>query len=59
MILPNMNDEVVDEDQLIKVITKELEIGIPPQYIGKEESAVNKLLRQRKLKYNPEYVVIY
>ena len=50
----NTEKDVADEDVLTKVITKELELGLYPQFIGKEESAVNKLLRQRKFKYNPE-----
>jgi len=49
-----MNFDIADEDALTKVVTKELELGLFPQYIGKEESAVNKLLRQRKFKYNPD-----
>lgn len=51
-----MVSSVADEDSLIIVISKELDIGLYPQFIGKEDSAVNKLLRQRKFKYNPEWV---
>ncbi|KAH9389645.1 hypothetical protein TYRP_007192 [Tyrophagus putrescentiae] len=49
-----MNLTIEDEDALTKSVTKELELGLFPQFIGKEKSAVNKLLAQRKFKYNPD-----
>lgn len=49
-----MSPTIDDEDALTKSVTKELELGLYPQFIGKEKSAVNKLLAQRKFKYNPE-----
>ncbi|KAH7639143.1 DNA-directed RNA polymerase I subunit RPA43 [Dermatophagoides farinae] len=49
-----MTSEIIDGDSLTKIITKELDIGLYPQFMGREESCVNKLLKQRKFKYNPD-----
>ncbi|OTF76927.1 hypothetical protein BLA29_014263 [Euroglyphus maynei] len=50
-----MASEIIDGDSLTKILTKELDIGLYPQFMGREEFCVNKLLKQRKFKYNPEY----
>lgn len=49
-----MDSIIFDEGSLTKVITRELELGLYPQYIGEEKNVINKLLRQRKFNYNPE-----
>ncbi|KAI2800069.1 hypothetical protein RDWZM_000598 [Blomia tropicalis] len=49
-----MDSIIFDEGSLTKVITRELELGLYPQYIGEEKNVINKLLRQRKFNYNPD-----
>lgn len=45
---------IMDAETLTKIITKDLNIGLYPHFIGKEKSAVNNLLKERKFKYNQE-----
>lgn len=47
-------DVVVNEKAFIKKIKKEMEIGLPPQCMGMEAWAVNKMLKKRRYQYCSE-----
>ena len=49
------SESAVSETALTTTVTRELDIGLYPQFMGAEGLAVNKLLRQRKFIYDPEY----
>ncbi|UXI20047.1 T-complex protein 11-like protein 1 [Sarcoptes scabiei] len=45
---------MIDSENITSEIEKELDIGVLPQFIGREELCINKILKRKKFKYNPE-----
>ncbi|KAF7490542.1 hypothetical protein SSS_00933 [Sarcoptes scabiei] len=45
---------MIDSENITSEIEKELDIGVLPQFIGREELCINKILKRKKFKYNPD-----
>ena len=54
-----MSNEIVDENSCSQVITKEIEIGLDPKFMGNEERAISRILDHKKYKYNYELIKLF